>query len=88
MISKINKLAPQASRKQPQKRSDGVQGWGNSTSSPDDDNDETLWDVRPQEHHHISANIRHKVNLSTWLDDKQDDPALKVRLDYRLNEMT
>jgi len=56
-MSKIKELAPQASRKHPQKCSDGVLGWGNSTSSPDDDNNETLQDVHPQEHHHISTNV-------------------------------
>ncbi len=81
-MSKIKELAPQASRKHPQKCSDGVLGWGNSTSSPDDDNNETLQDVHPQEHHHISTNVQHKVNLSTWLNNEQDDPMLKVRLDY------
>jgi hypothetical protein len=84
----MKELAPQASRKHPQKRSDGVQGWGNSTSSPDDDNDETLREVRPQQHHHISADVRYKIHLSTWLDDAQDDPVLEVRLGYRLDEAT
>jgi hypothetical protein len=85
VIAKMKELAPQASRKGTQKRRDDAQGWGDSISSPDD---ETLRDIRPQQHHHISADVRYKVQLSTWLDDKQDDPALKVRLGYRLDEVT
>ena len=82
----MKELAPQASRKHPQKHSNGVQGWGDSTSSPDDN--KTLQDVRPQQHHHISMNVRYKIHLSAWLDDAQDDPALKVRFGYRLDEVT
>jgi len=78
----MKELAPQASRKHPQKCSDGVLGWGNSTSSPDNNNNETLWDVCPQQNHHISTDVWYKIHLSTWLDDAQDDPALKVRLGY------
>ena len=83
----MKELAPQASRKGTQKRRDDAQGLDNhdSISSLDD---ETLQDIRPQQHHHISADVRYKVQLSTWLDDGQDDPALKVRLGYRLNEAT
>jgi hypothetical protein len=82
----MKELAPQASRKHPQKHSDGVQGWGNSTSSPNDDNNKTLWEVRPQQHHHISIDVQYKIHLSTWLNDAQDDPTLEVRLGYQLDE--
>jgi len=46
-------------------------------STPSEDN-EALPHVRPQEHHYISSSIRHKIQLSTWLNEHQDDPALKV----------
>jgi len=82
---KMKELAPQASRKGTQKRRDDAQGWGDSISSPDN---KTLQDICPQQHHHISADVQYKVQLSTWLDNKQDDPALKVRLSYRLDEVT
>jgi len=82
---KMKELAPQASRKGTQKCRDNAQGWGNSISSLDD---ETLWDICPQQHHHISVDVQYKVQLSTWLNNKQDDPVLKVRLGYRLDEVT
>ena len=42
------------------------------------EDDEALPHVRPQEHHYISSSVRHKIRLSTWLSEQQDDPALKV----------
>jgi len=47
------------------------------------EDDEALPHVQPQEHHHISPSVRHKIQLSTWLGENKDDPALKVRLYYR-----
>ena len=82
---RMKELAPQASRKGTQKCRDNAQGWGDSISSLDD---ETSRDICPQQHHHISADIQYKVQLSTWLNDKQDDPVLKMRLGYRLDEVT
>jgi hypothetical protein len=46
-------------------------------STPSED-DEALPHVQPQDHHYISSSVRHKIRLSTWLDENQDDPALKV----------
>ena len=49
--------------------------------SPGDpqERDESLTPMRPEQHHYISAEVRHKVPLSMWLGDGQDDPALEVR---------
>ena len=46
-------------------------------STPSED-DEALPRERPQDHHYISSSIRHKIRLSTWLNENQDDPTLKV----------
>lgn len=46
-------------------------------SIPPED-EEALPHVRAQDHHYISSSIRHKIRLSTWLDENKDDPALKV----------
>jgi len=51
------------------------------------EDDEELPSMQPQEHHHISPSVRHKIQLSSWLGENQDDPALKVRMypHYRSN---
>ena len=46
-------------------------------STPSED-DEALPHVQPHEHHYISLSIQHKIQLSTWLNEHQADPALKV----------
>jgi len=50
-------------------------------SHPSEDN-EALPPIRPQDHHYISPGVLHKIRLSTWLGENQDDPALKVRMYY------
>jgi hypothetical protein len=42
-------------------------------SSPD-----RLSPTSPTTHYHVSLDSRHKVHLPTWLDQNEDDPALKV----------
>jgi len=32
----------------------------------------------PDQHHQISADVRNKIDVSRWLGDNLDDPALKV----------
>jgi hypothetical protein len=40
--------------------------------------EEALGPTLPEHHHHISKDIRHKVNVHKWLADNRKDPALKV----------
>jgi hypothetical protein len=42
------------------------------------EDDEPPPHIQPQEHHSISSSILHKIQLSTWLGENQDDPILKV----------
>jgi hypothetical protein len=41
--------------------------------------EEALGPTLPEHHHHISNDIRHKVDVHKWLADNRKDPALKVR---------
>lgn len=36
--------------------------------------------VSPYEHHQMSTATEQKINIIQWLDDNQDDPALKVTI--------
>jgi hypothetical protein len=40
--------------------------------------EEALGPTLPEHHHHISKDIRHKVNVHKWLADNRKDPALNV----------
>lgn len=40
--------------------------------------DETLPPSSPHEHHHISTDTRHKLDLLCWLGEHKDDPAVEV----------
>ena len=44
--------------------------------------EEALGPTLPEHHHHISKDVRHKVNVHNWLADNQKDPALKVSTKY------
>jgi hypothetical protein len=39
---------------------------------------EVLGPTPPEQHHHISKDVRHKVDVFKWLADNWKDPALKV----------
>ena len=39
---------------------------------------EALPPSSPHEHHHISVDTHHKINLLHWLSNNQDDPALEA----------
>jgi hypothetical protein len=39
---------------------------------------EVLGPTPPEQHHHISKDVRHKVDVLRWLADNRTDPALKV----------
>jgi hypothetical protein len=41
--------------------------------------EEVLGPTPPEQHHHISKDVRHKVDVLKWLADNKDDPALNVR---------
>jgi hypothetical protein len=43
------------------------------------DDPETLPSSSPYEHHEISTDVRHKIDLSRWLNEHHGDPATKVR---------
>jgi hypothetical protein len=40
--------------------------------------EEVLDPTPPEQHHHISKDVRHKVDILKWLADNRKDPALKV----------
>jgi len=40
--------------------------------------EEVLGPTPPEHHHHISKDVRHKVDVLKWLADNRNDPALKV----------
>ena len=40
--------------------------------------EEVLGPTPPEQHHHISKDVRHKVDVLKWLADNRKDPALKV----------
>ena len=53
-------------------------------SAPSENDElEALPPMQPQGHHFISASVRHKIRLSEWLSENQDDPTLKVGLSFR-----
>ena len=39
---------------------------------------EVLGPTPPEQHHHMSKDVRHKVDVLKWVTDNRDDPALKV----------
>jgi hypothetical protein len=43
------------------------------------EDDEELPQSSPHEHHHISQDTRHKIDLLRWLGDNEDDLGLKVQ---------
>jgi hypothetical protein len=44
--------------------------------------EEVLDPTPPELHHHISKDIRHKVDVLKWLAQNRADPALKARTLY------
>lgn len=40
--------------------------------------EEVLGPTPPEQHHHISKDVRNKVDVLKWVADNKDDPALKV----------
>ena len=40
--------------------------------------EEVLGPTPPEDHHHISKDVRHKVDVLKWLADNKGDPALTV----------
>jgi hypothetical protein len=41
--------------------------------------EEVLGPTPPEDHHHISKDVRHKVDVLKWLSDNKNDPALTVK---------
>jgi len=41
--------------------------------------EEVLGLTPPEQYHHISEDVCHKVDIFKWLADNKDDPALEVR---------
>ena len=44
--------------------------------------EEALGPTLPEHHHHISNDIRHKVDVHKWLADNRNDPALNVSTSF------
>ena len=44
--------------------------------------EEVLGPTPPEDHHHISKDVRHKVNVLKWLADNKNDPALTVSASF------
>lgn len=40
--------------------------------------EEALGPTPPEDHHHMSKDIRNKVNIMNWVAGNRNDPALKV----------
>ena len=40
--------------------------------------EEVLGPTPPEDHHHISKDVHHKVNVLKWLAENRHDPALTV----------
>ena len=52
---------------------------GTSTLNIPLEEEEVLGPTPPEQHHHISKDVHHKVDILKWLADNKDDPALNVR---------
>jgi hypothetical protein len=56
----------------------------NTLDIPTEEEDsEVLGPTPPEHHHHISQDVRHKVNVLNWLANNRDDPALKVGISFK-----
>jgi hypothetical protein len=44
--------------------------------------EEVLGPTPPEDHHHISKDVRYKVNVLKWLADNKNDPALTVSASF------
>lgn len=42
----------------------------------------------PEDHYHIAASTRNSHDLTAWLGDKVDDPAVEVRLEFSFSFIT
>ena len=51
-------------------------------------NDEHLPLSSPDQHHEMSRDTHHKLDLPTWLGDLSDDPALEVRVNKHSAKIT
>ena len=76
----MKEVTPKNAKIPSQKCRCGVQDHNERDCEPHEDNERLLC-MQSQQHHNISADVRHKVHISTWLGDAQDDPALVVRFD-------
>jgi hypothetical protein len=65
-------------------KNNSVSSLSHKDNCPSED-DEPPPPIQPQEHHYISPGILHKIWLSTWLSENQDDPAHKVGMHYQSN---
>jgi hypothetical protein len=83
LISQMHELAPQPGSSIGQKRKRNksfardLEDAGPSISFEDA---EALMPTPPSSHHHISRDVRYKINLLAWLGSNHGDPALKVSL--------
>jgi len=85
-LAQMGEAAPKNSMTSSQTRKDkhldNLRQDQDRSDPPEDDELDGLLPIQPQEHHFISPSVRHKVRLSTWLSENQEDPALKVRAYY------
>ena len=44
--------------------------------------EEVLGPTPPEDHHHISKDVHHKIDVLKWLADNKDDPALTVNVSF------
>ena len=83
----MGEAAPKNSITSSQTRKDNhLNNLGQDQDKSDPSEDDKLRELPPiqlQEHHFISPSVRHKIRLSQWLSENQDDPALKVSLSFR-----
>ncbi len=64
------------------KLNQAVANLNNLPTLPFEEQSDLLPPTLPTQHHHISINSRHKVQLSQWLHKNSDDPAILVSVQH------
>ena len=84
LLSRIREIAPQPSSSKGKRKYNDMQAGNSDEAGPSIpfEDTESLMPTPPDSHHHISRDVRHKVNLLAWLGDNRSDPTLEVILSW------
>jgi hypothetical protein len=86
-LAQMGEVAPKntimSSRTRKGSRFDNIRQDKDKSAPSENDGLEALLPMQPQGHHFISPSVQHKIRLSQWLSENQDDPTLKVSLSFR-----